>query len=118
MTGDATSADIASGKTAVVNGELVTGTAEMSSVKCIASNLTSSGTINIASIRDDYKNLTTNDFLLVLTNMGWNESGSSVTQYPSLYYNSDTGILSYQAGAMGWYSGEYVWNVVSIYSIK
>lgn len=84
----------------------------------VASGLTSTGSINVSSKLSNYSSLTSSDFLLVITNMLWNNNKVSVDQKPSISYNANTGVLSYAAGAMGWSDGAYAYNVVSIYCCK
>ena len=87
----------------------------------IKDNLSGQATVDVdvKPFYDNYEELTSDDFILILTNMGWANSGSSGEAYPSVSYNSNTGIATVTPGYMGWGGKKCsAWNIVSLYLIK
>ena len=114
-TSTATAADLASGKTAWVNGTKVTGTLEsrtapiyVGNVSWLSGNYTS---LNISSKISNYSSLTISDFYFIPVSItvnysGWSAAnvtvGNHLAQNLGKSYNASTGVLS--IGGMGIYT--------------
>jgi len=111
--GDATASDIADGKTAVVQGKLVTGTMVSGNSVIITksvsvSTVTSTASFSIASDYANYQDVTINDMCIqILSGLVYgNGAGAvSVNNYgvpsPSYSYNSTTGVITVTLGSSG-----------------
>lgn len=104
--GDATESDIMVGKTAIVNGKLITGTKleESNHIFTLATSVNGSKSIDIKSLYpDEYMNFTNNNFVLkfssiyVTVNSGQDPAenkSASASGSSSISYDSTTGTLS------------------------
>ena len=102
----ATPEDIATGKTAYVNGELITGVSNTSSyIKLGKFSGGATKTFDIKEITNNYEKLTTSNF--VVNNLGisnytwvtWVYAGINFSQI-SISYNATTGILTLSGGTV------------------
>lgn len=101
-TGDATAGDIVKGKTAVIQGEIVTGTLE--SVK--KSVVFTSSPVDMKQYTDRWSELTTADFKAGFGSASANAEAKSINSstttagisvYPKFTYNSTTGTLTFSS---------------------
>ena len=117
----ATADDIANGKTAWVNGEKIVGTSKNELEKIIIANYDGLGktdpiyqTIDVKSKYKNYTSLTNDNFALVIRGL-WNSRSASSGDaiYPTLSYNSTTGIVT--IGPMRSGGGNVVCSAYSVY---
>ena len=105
--GDATAADILSGKTAVVKGNVITGTAkDSSSIKLLGSGYSGNQTIDFSTKLSNYSELTGANFIIEIVGLtGGSVSGRLDKEYNTHYanvtatnisksYNNSTGQLT------------------------
>lgn len=79
-------------------------------------SITGNGSVNIASIRLDYKSLTANNFLLVLekVHLRLYDGNTSINSAPGKSYNASSGILTI-SNISGASSSSYMNLTVGIY---